>query len=110
MATTTPKNYKRYVLSLLQNQAGNVEGINASEFFAAVSEETGLNIQTIEQMIREHTGQIWKNAGRIYVIRDAFLFSETSRAYKIPETRQGDGIRNGMKTQWEWKRNSKKES
>ena len=106
------KNHKRYVLSLLQSHAGNVEGVDIDSFFITVMEGTDLTPHTIEKILKEQTGQVWKDKGRIYVIKDALLVSETNHTRRRPYfSRNGEGIDNGLKTQWEWpRRRFKKES
>ena len=112
MSRAIRKNHKHHVLSLLQDQAGNANGIDIDAFFIAAMETTDLTPQTIEQILKEQTGQVWKDKGRIYVIRDALLVSESNHTRRRPHfSRQGEGIDNGLKTQWEWpRRRFKKES
>ena len=72
MGNQKPKNHKRFVLELLQSHAGNTKGFEIDEFFIRVLEETGLSPQTIEKILTEQTGSVWKDNGRIFVIKDAF--------------------------------------
>jgi len=75
-------------------------------------EEEGLSPQSIEKILTSQTGQVWKDKGRIYVIQDALLVSETNQTRRRPRfSRTGEGIDNGLKTQWDWpRRRFKKES
>ena len=107
------RNHKRYVLSILQSHSGNVDGVDVDAFFIQVMESTDLTPQTIEQILKEQTGQVWKDKGRIYVIKDALLVSESNHPHrKLRDSRQGEGLDGGgLKTQWEWaRRRFKKES
>ena len=114
MGKAITRNHKRYVLSLLQSHSGNVDGVDVDAFFIQVMENTDLNPQTIEQILKEQTGQVWKDKGRIFVIQDALLVSESNHPHrKLRDSRQGEGLDGGgLKTQWEWARRSrsKKES
>jgi hypothetical protein len=112
MGNQKPKNHKRFVLELLQSHAGNAKGFEIDEFFIRVMEETGLIPQTIEKILTEQTGSVWKDSGRIFVIKDAFLVSESNSSRRRPQgIRTGEGISNHLKTQWEWpRRRFKKES
>lgn len=112
MSTQKPKNHKRFVLELLQSHAGNAKGFETDEFFIRVMEETGLSPQSIEKILTEQTGSVWKDKGRIYVIKDALLVSESNSSRRRPQHfRTGEGISNRLKTQWEWpRRRLRKES
>lgn len=112
MGKEKPKNHTYSVLKLLQSYAGNAKGVDIDEFFIRVMEEEGLSPQSIEKILTGQTGQVWKDKGRIYVIQDALLVSESNHSRRRPRyTRNGEGIDNGLKTQWEWpRRRFKKES
>lgn len=112
MSKGITKNHKSLVLRLLQSHAGNADGVDTEVFYANIKTITGLDSKTVEQIIKEQTGQVWKDNGRIYVIKDAFLVSETNHSRRKPrDNRNGEGIDNGLKTQWEWpRRRFKKES
>lgn len=112
MGNAINKNHKQYVLSLLQSHAGRTDGVDIDAFFITVMEKTDLTPHSIEKILKEQTGQVWKDKGRIYVIQDALLVSETNHTRRRPHySRTGEGIDNSLKTQWEWKRRRfKKES
>lgn len=97
-----PKYMKRLVLSILQNYAGNPDGLDAEIFYVSAEGVTGLHRQTLEQILKEQAGQIHMDGGRILVIPDALLISTTHRVPTDDDTGDGRGISNGVK-RWNWR-------
>lgn len=96
------KHMKRLVLSILQNYAGNPDGLDAEIFYASAGKMTGLHRQTLEQILKEQAGQIRIDGGRILVIPDALLISTTHRVPIDKDNGDGRGISNGVK-RWNWR-------
>lgn len=97
-----PKYMKRLVLSILQNYAGDPDGLDAEIFYASAGGMTGLHRQTLEQILKEQAGQIRIDDGRILVIPDALLISTTHRVPTENDNGDGRGISNGVK-RWNWR-------
>lgn len=92
---------KRLVLSLLQNYAGDQEGLDLEIFYQSAGEMTGLHRLTLEKMLKEQTGQIHIENGRIKVVSDALLISNTHRVKPDKDNGDGRGVSNGVK-RWNW--------
>lgn len=92
---------KRLVLSLLQNYAGDTDGLDLEIFYRSAGEMTGLHRQSLEQILKEQTGQVHIEAGRIKVVPDALLISDTHRVKPDTDNGDGRGVSNGVK-RWNW--------
>jgi hypothetical protein len=99
---TGPKRMKRLVLSILQNYAGDPEGLDLEIFYQSAGKMTGLHRLTLEKMLKEQIGQVNIEDGRIKVVADALLISTTHRVRPDTDDGDGRGISNGVK-KWNWR-------
>lgn len=94
---------KQFVLSLLEVYAGDPEGLDRAIFIKSAADMTGLSEQTIEQYLKEQSGQFIHNRkGRLIVRADASFISTTSRAPNTSDN-SDSGLPHG-KVPWRWRK------
>lgn len=95
---------KQLVLSILEAYSGDPEGLERSIFIDSAAKMTGLSTYTIEQILKEQSGQFIHNRkGRIIVKADAIFISTTSRAPKASSSSTDSGTLRG-KVPWTWRK------
>lgn len=69
------------------------DGLNKKELYSTFIDTFGVSKHTLDQWLKEVSGQVFTRNGRLWTVNDASLLTTTSHAHTTKDNRINDGLR-----------------